>query len=235
MTDVIDYQLHGNDLQLIEIGLDPGEGVKAEVGAMMSMEEDINMETSTGGGILSGIKRKLAGEGFFITTFTNKGRAKRHVSFAAPFPGRIIPIDLEELGGSFLCQKDAFLCAAQGIDITVAFTKKIGAGMFGGEGFILQRLKGEGLAFVHAGGAIVRKELMPDETLRVDTGSLVAFSPSIKYSVGLVGGFRNTLFGGEGIFLATMTGPGTLYLQSLPFSRLVDRIAAVMPKERATR
>lgn len=235
MADVIDYELHGNDLQLIEIGLDPGEGVKAEVGAMMSMEEDINMETSTGGGIFRGLKRMMAGEGFFITTFTNEGGAKRHVSFAAPFPGRIIPLDLEELGGTFLCQKDAFLCAAQGIDINVAFTKKLGAGIFGGEGFILQELKGDGLAFVHAGGAIVRKELLPGETMRVDTGSLVAFSPSVQYDIGFVGGFRNALFGGEGIFLATMTGPGTLYLQSLPFSRLADRIAAAMPKQTADR
>ena len=232
MADVIDYQLHGNDLQLIEIGLDPGETVKAEVGAMMSMEEDINMETSTGGGIFSGIKRKMTGESFFITTFTNEGNAKRHVSFAAPFPGRIIPLDLQELGGTFLCQKDAFLCAAHGINVTVAFTKKLGAGIFGGEGFILQKLQGDGLAFVHAGGAIVRKELLPGETLRVDTGSLVAFSPSVQYDIGLVGGFRNALFGGEGIFLATMTGPGLVYLQSLPFSRLADRIAAAMPKER---
>jgi uncharacterized protein (TIGR00266 family) len=235
MADVIDYQLHGNDLQLIEIGLDPGEAVKAEIGAMMSMEEDINMETSTGGGIFSGIKRKMAGESFFITAFTNEGHAKRHVSFAAPFPGRIIPLDLEELGGTFLCQKDAFLCAAQGIDITVAFTKKLGAGIFGGEGFILQKLQGDGLAFVHAGGAIVRKELLPGETLRVDTGSLVAFSPSVQYDIGLVGGFRNALFGGEGIFLATMTGPGLVYLQSLPFSRLADRIAAAMPKVKVER
>ena len=231
MADVIDYQLYGNDLQLIEIALDPGEGVKAEVGAMVAMEDGISMETSTGG-IFRGIRRMVSGDGFFITTFTNEGHARARVSFAAPYPGSIVPLDLDRLGGSFLCQKDAFLCAADGTEITLAFTRKLGAGIFGGEGFILQELRGDGMAFVHAGGAVVLKELGPGETLRVDTGSLVAFSPSVRYDIGFVGGFRNALFGGEGLFLTTMTGPGPVYLQSLPFSRLADRIAAVIPEDR---
>ncbi len=226
MADAIDYEIFGDDMQMVEIELDRGEGVRAEAGAMMYMEEGIEMQTSAGGGLFGGFKRMLTGESFFITTFLYNGRGKGHVAFGAPYPGKIIPLDLNELGGNFLCQKDAFLCAARGIEIEVAFTKKIGAGLFGGEGFILQRLTGNGLAFVHAGGAIIKKELRANEILRVDTGCLVAFSPSIDYDIQFLGGFKNALFGGEGMFLAKITGPGLVYLQSLPFSRLADRIFA---------
>jgi uncharacterized protein (TIGR00266 family) len=225
---VIDYKIHGDDMQLVEVELDPGEGVRAEAGAMTFMEPGIQMETSTGGGLMKGLKRMVTGESFFITTFTNTGSGKQHVGFAAPYPGKIIPIDLSKVGNSFLCQKDSFLCAAQGVDINVAFTKKIGAGLFGGEGFILQRLDGDGLAFVHAGGTVIKKDLRAGETLRVDTGCLVAFHPTMKYDIQMVGGFKNMLFGGEGLFLATITGPGPVLLQSLPFSRLADRIQAAV-------
>ncbi|MCL0072530.1 TIGR00266 family protein [Thermodesulfovibrionales bacterium] len=226
MADVIDYKIIGNDMQIVEIELDPGEGVRAEAGAMMYMTSGIEMQTSSGGGLFKGFKRMIAGESFFITAFLHNGRGKGHVAFGAPYPGRVIPLDLSRLGGEFLCQKDAFLCAAQGIEIEAAFTKKIGAGLFGGEGFILQRLVGSGMAFVHAGGTIIKKELQANETLRIDTGCVVAFSTSVKYDIQFVGGFRNTLFGGEGMFFTKMTGPGTVYLQSLPFSRLADRITA---------
>ncbi|KGK99774.1 hypothetical protein LI82_00800 [Methanococcoides methylutens] len=228
MADEIDYKIHGNEMQLVEIGLDKGETVKAEAGAMMFMGDGIKMETSTGGGILKGLKRAFSGEGFFITSFTQTGKGKGSVAFGAPYPGKIVPIDLSEEGGSFLCQKDSFLCAADGTDVTIAFSKRIGAGLFGGEGFILQRLHGDGLAFVHAGGTVLKKELAQGETLRVDTGCLVAFSESIDYDIQLVGGFKNALFGGEGMILATVKGPGKVYLQSLPFSRLADRIAAAI-------
>lgn len=226
MADVIDYKIFGEDLQLVEIELDPGEGVRAEVGAMVYMENNIQMQTTTGGGLFKGFKRMLTGDSFFISSFVNNGQGRSRVAFGAPYPGRVIPLDLSKLGGSFLCQKDSFLCAAQGIEIEVAFTRKIGAGLFGGEGFILQRLEGDGLAFVHAGGMIVQKELAANESLRVDTGCLVAFSPSVNYDIQFVGGFKNALFGGEGLFLAKMTGPGLVYLQSLPLSRLADRILA---------
>lgn len=231
MADVIDYEILGDDMQLVEIELDPGEGVRAEAGAMMYMENGIQMQTqsgsdSLGGALFKGFKRMLTGESFFITTFVHAGQGKSRVAFGAPYPGKIIPIDLSTFGGSVLCQKDGFLCAARGIEIEVAFTKKIGAGLFGGEGFILQRLQGDGLAFIHAGGAIIKKELAAGETLRVDTGCLVAFAPTVSYDIQFIGGFKNALFGGEGMFLATVTGPGIVYLQSLPFSRLADRIVA---------
>ncbi len=226
MADVIDYRIFGDDMQAVEIELDPGEGVRAEAGAMMFMEDGIEMQTSTGGGLFKGFKRMLTGESFFITTFMNSGRGKSRVTFGAPYPGKIIPLDLTALGGDFLCQKDSFLCAARGIEIEIAFTKKLGAGLFGGEGFILQRLTGRGMSFVHAGGTIISKELGPRESLRVDTGCLVAFEPSVDYDIQFVGGFKNALFGGEGMFIARLTGPGKVYLQSLPFSRLADRIVA---------
>ena len=226
MADVIDYKVFGDDMQLVEIELDSGEGVRAEAGAMMYMGEGIEMQTSTGGGLFKGFKRMITGESFFITTFLYNGKGKGHVAFGAPYPGKIIPLEMDQLGGSFLCQKDAFLCAARGIEIEIAFTKRIGAGLFGGEGFILQRLEGRGMAFVHAGGTIVKRELQAGERLRVDTGCLVAFSPSVDYDIQFIGGFKNALFGGEGIFLAKLTGPGLVYLQSLPFSRLADRIYA---------
>jgi uncharacterized protein (TIGR00266 family) len=226
MADLVDYQIYGDDLQLVEIELDPGEGIRAEAGTMTYMENAIEMQTSTGGGILKGLKRAITGESFFITTFLNNGSGKSHAAFAAPYPGKIIPINMADFSGSILCQKDSFLCAAQGIEIEVAFTKKIGAGIFGGEGFILQRLDGNGLAFVHAGGTVIEKDLAAGDTLRVDTGCLVAFSTSIDYDIQFVGGFTNALFGGEGLFLAKITGPGKVYLQSLPFSRIADRVMA---------
>jgi uncharacterized protein (TIGR00266 family) len=226
MADVIDYKVFGDDIQVVEIGLDTGEGVRAEAGAMLYMESGIEMQTGTGGGMFSGFKRMLTGESFFITTFLYNGPGKGHVAFGAPYPGKIIPIDLATVGGTFMVQKDGFLCAARGVDIDIAFTKRLGAGIFGGEGFILQRLSGQGLAFVHAGGTILKREMKAGEVLRVDTGCLVAFAPTVDYDIAMIGGFKNALFGGEGLFVATLTGPGTVYLQSLPFSRLADRIVA---------
>ncbi len=226
MADVIDYQIHGDDMQLVEVELDPGEGVRAEAGAMTFMEDGIQMETSTGGGLFKGFKRMVTGESFFITTFLNTENGKRKVGFAAPYPGKIIPLELGQLGGTFLCQKDSFLCAEKSTEINVAFTKKLGAGLFGGEGFILQKLEGDGMTFVHAGGTVIRRDLGPGERLRVDTGCLVAFPPQVRYDIEAVGGFKNMLFGGEGLFLATLTGPGPVLLQSLPFSRLADRMMA---------
>ncbi len=226
MADVIDYKIYGDDMQLVEIELDPGEGVRAEAGAMMYMGDGVEMQTNAEGGLFSGFKRMVTGESFFITTFMHNGGGKAHVAFAAPYPGKIIALDLSDHGGAFLCQKDAFLCAARGIDIDVAFTKKLGAGLFGGEGFILQKLTGDGLVFVHVGGTIVKRQLGPGETLRVDTGCLAAFDASVDYDIQFIGGFKNALFGGEGLFLAKLTGPGLVYLQSLPFSRLADRIHA---------
>lgn len=225
MADVIDYEIHGDDMQLVSIELDPGEGVRAETGAMCYMDQGILMQTGTGGGLFKGFKRMLTGDSFFITTFLNEGRHKARVGFAAPYPGKIIPLNLGTMGGRILCQKDAFLCAAAGIDIEIAFTKRFGAGLFGGEGFILQSLEGDGWAFVHAGGAIISRELARGEEIRVDTGCLAAFEPSVDYDIQFVGGFRNALFGGEGLFLARMRGPGKVWLQSLPFSRLADRVA----------
>lgn len=226
MADEIDYKIIGDDMQLVEIELDTAESVRAEAGAMMYMGPGIRMETSTGGGLLKGLKRAVTGESFFITSFVHEADGKGYVAFGAPYPGKIISLDLSKFGGSFLCQKDSFLCAANGIDIEMAFTKKIGAGLFGGEGFILQRLKGNGMAFVHAGGAIVERDLAAGETIRVDTGCLTAFEETVGYDITWAGGFKNALFGGEGLVLATLTGPGKIYLQSLPFSRLADRIVA---------
>ena len=228
MADVIDYQIFGDDLQLVEIELDPREGVRAEAGTMTYMEGGIEMQTSTGGGIIKGLKRAVTGESFFITTFLNQGQQRSKVAFAAPYPGKVITLDLSAEGGRFICQKDSFLCAAQGVEIEIAFTKRLGAGLFGGEGFILQRLEGNGLAFVHAGGTVIEKTLAQGETIRVDTGCIVAFSPSIDYDINFVGGFRNALFGGEGLFIAKLTGPGKIYLQSLPLSRLADRLRAAL-------
>jgi uncharacterized protein (TIGR00266 family) len=223
--DVIDYKILGDDMQLVEIELDPGEGVRAEVGAMMYMEDGIEMQTSTGGA-WKGFKRMISGDNFFISTFRNSGRGKCRAAFGAPYPGKVIPIELDKLGGSIVCQRDSFLCAVRGIEIEVAFTKRIGAGLFGDEGFILQRLTGMGLAFVHAGGTVIEKNLQPGEKLRVDTGCVVAFSASVDYNIQFVGGFKNALFGGEGLFLTRLTGPGVVYLQSLPLSRMADRIMA---------
>lgn len=224
MADVIDYRLYGEELQLVEVTLDPGEGVQAEAGTMTYMEDGIKMETTTGGGFMQGLKRVFTGESFFITQFHNEANQPRRVAFAAPYPGKIIPFDLDVFQGEVLCQKDSFLAAAKGTQIDVAFTKRLGAGLFGGEGFILQRLRGDGMVFVHAGGTVIEKDLAAGQTLRVDTGCIVAFATTVDYDIQFVGGFKNALFGGEGLFLATLTGPGKVYLQSLPFARLVDRI-----------
>jgi uncharacterized protein (TIGR00266 family) len=224
MADVIDYQVFGDDLQLLEVELDPGEGIRAEVGTMTYMEDGIEMQTDTGGGILSGLKRAVTGESFFITTFINNANEIKHAAFAAPYPGKIVAFDLDAFNGQVLCQKDSFLCAARGTEIEVAFIKRIGAGLFGGEGFILQRLTGDGMVFTHAGGTVIEKDLKAGEHLRVDTGCLVAFATTVDYDIQFISGFKNALFGGEGLFLARLTGPGKVYLQSLPFARLVDRI-----------
>ncbi|MEN9522470.1 MAG: hypothetical protein RL065_847 [Bacteroidota bacterium] len=226
MAHEIDYKIMGDDIQVVEIELDPQEAVRAEVGTMLYMEHGIQMQTSTGGGLFQGLKRMITGDSFFISSFLNNGNGKQHVAFAAPYPGKIIPVDLKKFGGEFICQKDGFLCAAQGIEINIAFTKKLGTGFFGGEGFILQRLTGDGLAFIHAGGTIIERDLQPGETLRIDTGCLVAMQNTVDYDIQFVGGFKNALFGGEGLFLAVVRGPGKVYLQSVPFSRLAGRIVA---------
>jgi len=226
MVHEIDYKLFGNELQVVEIELDPGEAVRAEAGAMLYMENGIDMITSTGGGLLKGFKRALTGDSFFITDFVHKGTGKAHVAFSAPYPGKIIPLDLSQFDGEFICQKDAFLCAAKGIEINVEFTKKFGAGLFGGEGFILQHLSGFGMAFIHAGGTVVSKDLAPGEVIRIDTGCIAGFETSVKYDIQMVRGFKNALFGGEGLFLATLKGPGKVLLQSMPLSRLANRISA---------
>ncbi|MBF0248032.1 MAG: TIGR00266 family protein [Alphaproteobacteria bacterium] len=235
----VDYELIGGDIQVVEVELDPGETVIAEAGAMNYMEGGITFEAKMGDGsnpdggmfgkLLSVGKRVLTGESIFMTHFTNEGAGKARVAFAAPYPGRIIPVDLGRIGGSLTCQKDTFLCAALGTEVTIAFNKRLGAGFFGGEGFILQRLRGDGLAFVHAGGTVVEKRLN-NETLRVDTGCIVGFSDGIDYSIERAGGLKSMFFGGEGLFLATLSGTGTVYLQSLPFSRLADRILQFMPQ-----
>jgi uncharacterized protein (TIGR00266 family) len=224
MSDEIDYKIIGNDMQVVEIELDAGEGVRAEAGTMLYMDGGVEMQTSTGGGLFKGFKRMITGESFFITTFLNGSRDRRRVAFAAPFPGKILVVDLSRWGGRILCQKDSFLCAARGIEIEVAFTKRLGAGLFGGEGFILQKLEGDGLAFIHVGGSLLERELRAGEVLMVDTGCLAAFAESVDYDIQFVGGFKNALLGGEGIFLAKLEGPGKVYLQSLPLSRLADRI-----------
>jgi len=226
MVDEVEYTIYGDDLQMVEIQLDPQEGIRAEAGTMLYMDKGVQMQTGTGGGVMKGVQRIFTGESFFITTFLNTTSSLKKVAFAAPYPGRIVPLDLSALGGKFICQKDSFLCAARGIEIEIAFSKKIGAGLFGGEGFILQRLVGEGLAFAHAGGTIIERDLADGEILNVDTGCLVAFAPTVDYDIEFIGGFTNALFGGEGLFLAKLSGPGKVYLQSLPLSRLADRIVA---------
>jgi uncharacterized protein (TIGR00266 family) len=236
VADVIDYQLFGDDMQFAEVTLDPGEMVIAEAGAMMFMTSGINMETVFGdpsqkgqgfwGKMMSAGKRVLTGESLFMTTFSNVSQKREVVAFAAPYPGKIIPLHLDELGGEMICQKDSFLCGARGVQVSIAFQKKIGVALFGGEGFIMQKLVGDGIVLVHAGGTLCEKTLAPGETLKLDTGCLVALQPSVNYDIQFVGGFKNTLFGGEGLFLATLTGPGKVWLQSLPFSRLAGRMLA---------
>lgn len=231
----IDFEIRGNDMQLLEVELDPGEVAIAEAGAMLYMDEGIEMETSFGEGTKGGFLKKLAtkiftGESLFMTVFANHAPEKRRVAFAAPFPGRIIPIDLREIGGEIICQKDAFLCGAKGITIEIAFQKKFGVGLFGGEGFILQRIQGDGYVFLHVGGSVVEKDLEAGQLLKVDTGCLAAMTPAVEYNIEFVGGIKTALFGGEGLFFATLKGPGKVYLQSLPFSRLADRIVSSAPK-----
>ena len=238
----IDYKVYGDDMQFVEVELDPQEAVVAEAGGMMYMEDGIEMETIFGdgsqqqqqGGFLGSLmgagKRLLTGESLFMTVFHNQGQGKKKVAFGAPYPGKIIPIHLAEIGGELIAQKDSFLCAAKGVSVGIAFNKKIGVGLFGGEGFIMQRLQGDGWAFVHAGGTIVQKQLAPGEVLRVDTGCIVAFQPSVQYDIQYVGKIKSALFGGEGLFFATLRGPGHVWLQSLPLSRLADRIVAAAPR-----
>jgi len=234
----VDYKIFGEDLQYVEIELDPQEAVVAEAGAMMYMEDGVEMETifgdgsaqSQGGGIMGALmgagKRLLTGESLFMTIFMNKAGDKRRVAFGAPYPGRIVAVHLADLGGELICQKDSFLAAAKGVSVGIAFQKKIGVGLFGGEGFIMQRLQGDGWAFIHAGGMLVERTLQPGELVRVDTGCIVAFQPSVSYDIQLVGGVKSALFGGEGLFFATLRGPGRIWLQSLPLSRLAGRIVA---------
>lgn len=238
----IDYEIHGEEMQYVEVTLDPNEAVIGEPGTMMYMTPGIQMETVFGdpsqqnqgvmGKLMSAGKRALTGESLFVTTFTARGGARQQVAFAAPFPGKLLPMHMDELGGELVCQKDSFVCAAMGTKVGIAFQKKIGVGLFGGEGFIMQRITGDGVAIVHAGGNMMQRDLAPGEVLKVDTGCLVALQPSVNYDIQFVGGFKNTLFGGEGLFFATLTGPGRVWLQTMPFSRLVGRIAAASPSSR---
>ena len=234
----VDYEIFGSEMQMVEVELDHGETVVAEAGAMNYVEDGIEFEARMGDGsepsqglmkkLLGAGKRMLTGESIFMTHFTNHAAGKRRVCFAAPYPGKILPIDLNKVGGTIICQKDAFLCAAKGTRLGIAFQKRLGTGFFGGEGFILQKIEGDGMVFLHAGGHVVKKKL-EGQTLRVDTGCLVAFTPGIQYDVQLAGGLKSIFFAGEGIFLARLTGFGTVLLQSLPFSRLADRILANAP------
>lgn len=236
----VDYEIHGGDMQFIEIELDPSEAVVAESGAMMFMDDGIVMEAIFGdgsaqssgimGALLGAGRRLLTGESLFMTAYQNRGMGKKRVAFGAPYPGKIVPVKLSELGGELIAQKDSFLCAAKGVSIGIAFQKRLGVGLFGGEGFILERLTGDGLAFIHAGGALYERTLASGEVLKIDTGCIVGFQPSIDYDIQFVGGIKTALFGGEGLFFATLRGPGKIWLQSLPFSRLAGRIVAAAPQ-----
>ena len=236
----VDYKIFGDDMQYVEVELDPGEATVAEAGGMMYMEDGIEMETVFGdgsqqqggfvGALMGAGKRLLTGESLFMTVFLNKSSRKRCVAFGAPYPGKIVPAHLAELGGELIAQKDSFLAAAKGVSIGIAFQKRIGVGLFGGEGFIMQRLQGDGWAFVHAGGTLMEKTLAPGEVLRVDTGCIVAFQPSVDYDIQFVGKIKSAIFGGEGLFFATLRGPGRVWLQSLPLSRLAGRIIAAAPR-----
>jgi uncharacterized protein (TIGR00266 family) len=239
--DVVDYEIKGAEMQFVEVELDPGEAAVGEAGSLFYMEAGVSMDTvfgdgssGAGGGLLgkmlSAGKRLVSGESLFTTVYVNEGSRKAKVAFAAPYPGKILPMDLRKLGGTLICQKESFLCAARGVSLGIAFQRKLGAGFFGGEGFVMQKLDGDGLAFVHAGGSILRRELQPGETLRVDTGCLVAYTPSVDFDIQYVGKIKTALFGGEGLFLATLGGPGTVWLQSLPFSRLASRVFAAAPQ-----
>lgn len=240
----VDYKVIGDDIQIVEVDLDPGETVIAEAGAMNYMDDGITFEAKMGDGskpdgglfgkLMDAGKRAITGESIFLTHFTNSSSGKKSVAFAAPYPGKIIPIDMTKVNGELLCQKDAFLCAALGTEVGIAFTKRLGAGFFGGEGFILQRLKGDGMAFVHAGGTIIKKELNND-TIRVDTGCIAAFTSGINYDIERAGSLKSMFFGGEGLFLATLSGTGVVLLQSLPFSRMADRIFQHAPSAGGSR
>jgi uncharacterized protein (TIGR00266 family) len=235
----VDYAVHGDDMQYVEVELDPGEAAVAEAGGMMFMEDGIEMETIFGdgsqqnsgflGALMGAGKRLLTGESLFMTVFLNRGSGKKKVAFGAPYPGKIIPVHLREIGGELITQKDSFLAAAKGVSIGIAFQRKLGVGLFGGEGFIMQRLQGDGYAFIHAGGALTERTLGPGEVLRVDTGCIVAFQPSVNYDIQYVGKIKSALFGGEGLFFATLRGPGRVWLQSLPLSRLANRIISAVP------
>lgn len=236
--DVVDYEIFGSDMQYVEVELDPGEAAVGEAGGMMYMQDGIQMDTVFGDGsqqggffskLLGAGKRLVTGEGLFTTVFHNEANGKRRIAFAAPYPGKIIPVNLAELGGTLICQKDSFLCAAKGVSLGIAFQKRLGVGLFGGEGFIMQKLDGDGMAFVHAGGMLVEKTLRPDEVLRVDTGCVVAFQPSVDFDIQFVGKIKSALFGGEGFFYAVLRGPGQVWLQSLPLSRLANRIVLAAP------
>ncbi|WP_178019236.1 TIGR00266 family protein [uncultured Paenibacillus sp.] len=230
----IDYRIIGSEMQCVEVHLDQGESVVAEAGSFMMMDPDIRMETifgdgsNQGGGLMGKLmgagKRLLTGEGLFMTVFTNAGYNRQAVTFASPYPGKIVPLDLQMLGGKIICQKDAFLCAAKGVSVGIEFQRKLGTGFFGGEGFIMQKIEGDGLAFVHSGGLVIERDLAPGEVMRLDTGCLVAMTASVDYDIEFVKGVKTALFGGEGLFFATLRGPGKVWVQSLPFSRLADRV-----------
>jgi len=238
--DVVDYEIKGAEMQFVEVELDPGEAAVGEAGSMMFMDAGIELDTVFGdgsgsqGGILSKLlgagRRLVTGESLFTTVYTNRASTKLKVAFAAPYPGKIMAMDLRQLGGTLICQKDAFLCAARGVSLGIFFQQKLSVGFFGGEGFIMQRLDGDGLAFVHAGGTVLKRELMPGQTLLIDTGCIVGFTPDVNFEIQYVGKVKTALFGGEGLFFAKVTGPGTVWLQSLPFSRLASRIFAAAPQ-----
>ncbi|MBP5990858.1 MAG: TIGR00266 family protein [Piscinibacter sp.] len=238
--DVVDFEIKGSEMQFVEVELDPGEAAVGEAGSMMFMDAGIQMDTVFGDGsaqqgglfgkLLGAGKRLITGESLFTTVYTNQGSAKQRIAFAAPYPGKILPMDLRQLGGTLICQKDAFLCAARGVSLGIYFQQKLSVGFFGGEGFIMQKLDGDGLAFVHAGGTVLRRELQAGQTLLVDTGCLVAMTPNVNFEIQYVGKIKTALFGGEGLFFAKLTGPGTVWLQSLPFSRLASRVFAAAPQ-----
>jgi uncharacterized protein (TIGR00266 family) len=238
--DVVDYEIKGSEMQFVEIELDPGEAAIGEAGSLFFMDAGIAMDAVFGDGskgqgglfgkLLGAGKRLLTGESLFTTIYTNQASAKQRVAFAAPYPGKILPMELAKLGGMLICQKDAFLCAARGVSLGIALQQKLGVGFFGGEGFIMQKLEGDGLAFVHAGGSIVKRELAPGQTLMVDTGCVVAYTPNTNFEIQYVGKIKTALFGGEGLFFARLSGPGTVWLQSLPFSRLASRVFAAAPQ-----
>jgi uncharacterized protein (TIGR00266 family) len=243
--DVVDFEIKGSEMQFVEVELDPGEAAVGEAGSMMFMDAGISMDTVFGDGaqnqgglfgkLLGAGKRLITGESLFTTVYSNQGATKLRVAFAAPYPGKILPMDLRQLGGMLICQKDAFLCAAKGVSLGIHFQQKMSTGFFGGEGFVMQKLEGDGLAFVHAGGTVLRRELKPGQVLFIDTGCLVAYTPNVNFEVQYVGKIKTALFGGEGLFFAKVTGPGTVWLQSLPFSRLASRVFAAAPQRGGSR